>query len=1125
MKRHLSACLAALLAVGVAAPLPTSAQQSTGSGLDLPQGGIDRSRLTQTANDQDLLTAMGWTGPLALTNGTVKAVIELDGIPTAGVYGLALQNGQNETDANTTARTALAQIERQQQQLLPRLASVNASTIYRTQRVYNGIAVSVDAARLAEIARMPGVKAIHPLVTKTLDNTGSVPLVKAPDVWRGKNARAATGTGIKVGIIDTGIDYVHTNFGGNGDYTGITDAGAPRFNAKVVGGYDFVGDAYNADPSSATYSPTPVPDNNPMDCNGHGTHVAGTAAGYGVNKNGTTYTGRYNGSTNFSQFSIGPGVAPQANLYGLRVFGCDGSTDVTDVAIEWAVDPNGDGNFSDKLDVINMSLGSGYGSDYDSTVVASEMATAAGVIVVASAGNDGDVYYATGSPASGNSVISVASTRQPDTVYDAFRTNPAVGGKTEHPAFFSVNYDWANSAPVSGKLVYIAGDGVGCSAFTPEQTAVISGNVLLLDWSDGFCGSGARGGRIVAAGGVGFIIADNSDVFDLLLSGSPVIPAVSTSKAVGAALKANLNKNIVVTFDNALASSQVVSDPSLNDTLSDFSSRGPNRANKLKPDVAAPGDSIFSAATGTGTRGQTLSGTSMAAPHVAGGMALLKQVHPTWTVAQLKALVMNTALTDVKNDDKSLNIDPARAGTGRMDLDRATNSNYIAYDSTNAAGVSASFGLLELTGKATVTRQITLENLGTSPKTFNVSFVNATNTPGVTFSVSPSRVTVGNRGKVNVTLTMTADPALLQNVFQPTVGSDDGLRAYLTDASGYVSFRDTSNRPALRVTAHAIPVAVSEMSGTLSSAIDGATAPVNTTIALSGTGLLGTDVPTETLSIATAFELQGTSPRMMATDTVTDYADLQAFGVSEGTSPIFGEVENRLYFGVATYGEWQTPGQVEFDVSFDTNRDGKVDYILYTSTTGTAANPNDIFVTKLVKLTAAGGLDTTFGTQVQALVNEVVPGIANTRLYNTNVMFLPVNPDAMGLTAGSTFDYSIASFSLDSVSDESTTATYTYGKPGVAFSNNLVPGIPAFADVPGETIGVNFDAQAFANNRSQGVLLLHHHNKQGTRVQTLAATSGLQPEQPVTPTPSPSPTPNPGPNSVTVFLPIVSRNR
>ena len=114
-------------------------------------------------------------------------------------------------------------------------------------------------------------------------------------------------------------------------------------------------------------------------------HVAGSAAGFGVNADGSTYAGAYDSSTDFGAMRIGPGMAPEAKIFAIKVFGCDGSTDVVTEAIDHAVDPNGDGDPTDHVDVINMSLGSDFGSDQDSDSIASRAAVNMGVSVVASA--------------------------------------------------------------------------------------------------------------------------------------------------------------------------------------------------------------------------------------------------------------------------------------------------------------------------------------------------------------------------------------------------------------------------------------------------------------------------------------------------------------------------------------------------------------------------------------------------------------------------------------------------------------------------------------------------------------------------------------------------------------------
>ena len=256
----------------------------------------------------------------------------------------------------------------------------------------------------------------------------------------------------------------------------------------------------------------------------------------------------YTADLNPADFVIGPGVAPHAQLFALKVFGCAGSSDLVDLAIEWSVDPNGDGDFADRMDVINLSLGSPYGDAYDTTAAAADNAAAAGVIVVASAGNSRDNYFIVGAPATGDGAISVAAT---------------------------------------------------------QETAFVRGSVEFGDTQ----------------------------------------PA--------------------------------------GDTVAGFSSRGPRRTDAaLKPEIAAPGVAVVSAASGTGHGARTLSGTSMAAPHVAGALALLRQLHPDWRANELKALAMNTS-NPLITLNSAVAYAPGRIGAGRIDLTAAGAATALATTQTN----------------------------------------------------------------------------------------------------------------------------------------------------------------------------------------------------------------------------------------------------------------------------------------------------------------------------------------------------------------------------------------------------------------------------------------------------------
>ena len=168
---------------------------------------------------------------------------------------------------------------------------------------------------------------------------------------------------------------------------------------RVKGGFDFVGDDYNANVPGSV----PQPDKNPLDCFNHGTHTAGTLAGSGVTNTGATYTGPYNGSisTNPADWNVFPGVAPQADIYEYRVFGCAGSSSIVALAINRAV--------ADGMSVISMSLGSDFGGNDDPTSVAAQNAVNDGISVVASAGNAGGNGYTVGSPSTANGVLSVAA--------------------------------------------------------------------------------------------------------------------------------------------------------------------------------------------------------------------------------------------------------------------------------------------------------------------------------------------------------------------------------------------------------------------------------------------------------------------------------------------------------------------------------------------------------------------------------------------------------------------------------------------------------------------------------------------------------------------------------------------
>ena len=547
-------------------------------------------------------------------------MVELGDPPAAAVYAAQQQQELSTAAATASAQVQLATIAAAQEVLHQQLAAIDTPVLFSAQRVYNGIAVLANEAQRTAIAQLPGVKAVHPLIPKQPSNSVSMPFLGVPALWQAGAPAGLLGQGVRIAIVDTGVDYLHRDFGGPGagylenDRTRVGDVpGYPG--PRVVGGYDFVGDDYNASISTSGAQLIPHPDSDPMDCYGHGTHVAGTAAGSGVTDARATYAGPYDTNINYADLYIGPGVAPRASIYALKIFGCYGSTNLTDLALEWAVDPNQDGDYADRMDVVNLSLGSAYGWEYDTSAVAANNAALVGVIVVASAGNNGDIQLITSAPASAERAISVAATQ--------------------------------------------------------------------------------RAADIAAT----------------------------------------------------------------------FSSRGPQRGDAaLKPDLAAPGAGIISADAGSGSDRVSSSGTSMAAPHVSGLMALLRQAHPDWTVEELKALAMNTAMPIVGYDEgpSAPPLLPVRIGAGRVDPMAAAAANAVAYVADGSGRVGLSFGAPEVVGNYSAIREVEVANKSASPAGYDITYNSLVNLPGVSVRAPSAPVLIPADGKLRVPIVLHVDAAQFQ---------------------------------------------------------------------------------------------------------------------------------------------------------------------------------------------------------------------------------------------------------------------------------------------------------------------------------------------------------------------------
>ena len=1053
-----------------------------------------------TPADEDTALAVA-----ARIGGDVSVSIELTDAPAAVVYGEALKNGASHASATGLAKKQIGQIKAAQARVRNELRKLDAQIVFETQNTFNGFGAYVKADRIAAIKAIDGVAAVHALVPQEPTNAGSVPFIGAPAAWV-SGTGSNYGQGMRIGVIDTGIDYIHTNFGGPGtgyganNTTVVGDTPGLFPGAKVAGGFDFAGDAYDAG-SAVIANRTPVPDPDPMDCGGHGSHVSGSAAGFGVRSDGTTYPGPYDGTTPFGTLKIGPGVAPGAQLYALRVFGCAGSTTLTTAAIDWSVDPNGDGDFSDHLDVINMSLGSPFGAAFDSSSTAAQNAALAGVLVVVAAGNNGDTHYTVSSPGAATRAITVAAST--DDGFPAMRINSPAGIAGLKPIGKSSGWGGALTDPGVTAAVVATVPADGCNTIT--NIATVAGKIAFIDRGGTAPGGAACGFELKAknaqnAGAIGVIIGNVASSANPLIPiamgssaiGGVTIPAVQMGLTAANEIRANLAGGV----NGTLLRSATTSLAANGDVAASFSSRGIRRGdNALKPDISAPGVSIDSTRALSGNDSNENNGTSMATPHVAGFMALLKQLHPTWSGEELKALAMSTAAHDLylTINQTAPRYNVARAGAGRADLAAASASNVIALNDLGDGSVGVSFGSVEVLGSHTSTKNVKVVNKGGLAQTYSVSLLTTQTVPGVSYSLpdGPS-VSVGANSSATLRVQLNATAASMKHSLDTTMtgtqtntGGSVLTRHYLSEQSAYVVLTPASG-PTLRVPVHAIVRPASAMGTTQTGFLFGGATGTNT-LNLTGTQVnTGAAFPTDEASLVSAFELAGTSPSITAVPQ-RSIADLKAVGVATDFKQRGTLATSVLYFAIATHGKWTTLRDVEFDIYIDRNRDGIDDVVAFNTTQANGANPLDVHGTSIVNASTGATVPGSVFSFINGL-NATIDSVP----YNSNVIVLPVRAVDAGVTAATgRFNYRIFSFSRAvSGSIDTFSGSYDPSRPGLNFNVGFT-GAPLFFDFNGASFPVQYNVADYTANNSQGVLLLHHHNTDGARDQILPASAPI----------------------------------
>ncbi|GGO93286.1 hypothetical protein GCM10011584_31640 [Nocardioides phosphati] len=656
-----------------------------------------------------------------------SAIVQLTAAPLSTASSTRPAAGHRIDFASSAVRNQRAQLAKQRAAFKDwlRTHAPAARVTGEYDIALNAVAVRLNGTPLATLAGAPGVRSAQPEGTyrPSDDNDPDLSIISAQAAWQTAQVggSAGAGRGVKVAIVDTGIDVTHPCFSDAG-FPATRQLGDTRFtNNKVV-----VARVFNNKAKVSGYTPEAKQE--------HGTHVAGTVAC------DLDTPAEVNGAA--IPYGVS-GVAPAAQLGNYNIFpgAVDDarSEDILD-ALEQA--------YADGMDVANMSLGGDAHGIDDLLTVAIDGLDRANMVVAVAAGNSGPGHYTVESPGSAERALTAGASTVPHFVGAPFSYGSSSTGLGAGD-FATVDSDL--TAPIGVVTGSIGGLGDACAALPAGS---LTGSIAVV--SRGSCAFTVKIRNAQAAGAAAAIVVNNvaGDPVSMGTDGTadqPTIPAYMASLADRSSLAAADGVSGTIGATTSYIHSSNV------DIMAGFSSQGPTDADyRVKPDVVAPGVNVLSSIPASFCDAPPcwafFQGTSMATPHLAGSAAVLVGAHPGWSAAQVRSAIVNTAdqgvLKDYATGTKVVD-DVNIVGAGRENLLSAVNAKVAL------GPVSTSFGSTAAGSGVSLTRSITVTNLGSSAATYSLA-VDSTTGSGVSFTVGTSSLSLAPGASATVPVTMTA---------------------------------------------------------------------------------------------------------------------------------------------------------------------------------------------------------------------------------------------------------------------------------------------------------------------------------------------------------------------------------